>query len=136
MKEPVIEQIRESARTFRELFDDMHISVHPSHAAAEQEEDDASADANTTQDKQVFNATLSESLVNELNRIVGHFDVLEVSEQIYSNAIDSYIPYECHLESEENDADVRSERASCSNTRRGPLGPFEHPVGATTWSEK
>jgi len=26
----------------------------------------------------------------------------------------------------------RAKRASCSNTRRGPLGPFEHPVGVTT----
>jgi len=30
---------------------------------------------------------------------------------------------------------ARSEATSRSNTRRGLLGPFEHPEGATTWCE-
>jgi len=37
-----------------------------------------------------------------------------------------------------NDDTVRNERAkraSCSNTRRAPLEPFEHSVGATTRRE-
>jgi len=66
-----------ASRSFQSLFDDM---------------------ITQQQLKYMLNDSLKDSLTSEINRITGHIDVLEVSEQIYSNAISTFIPFECHLD--------------------------------------